>query len=926
MRSNTKLSGAAFISALILLGSLAACGKQDSAESLMAQAKASSDKGDNPAAIIQLKNALVKNPDAAQARLMLGKLYLDNDDAVSAEKELRAAIRLGVPAADALPGLVQSLNAQRKSQQVLDETLAESGKGDAGADLHAARGDAQLALGQADKAAESYELALKARPDQAAALIGQARLALGRNDVAGATALSEQAVTRNPNDAAGWMFKGDLLRMQGKPEQALAAFGQALKVKPKHRSAYVERAYVQIGMGKLDAARADLAAAAKITGATLTVTYMQALLDYTDGKYAPARESLQKVLRVAPEHMPSILLAGSVEQALGSMPQAELHLKKYLDNNPNNRYARKKLATVQLALGRAGDVLATLAPLLGAGVPADPQVLALAGEAHMQGREFDKATEYLEKAAKLAPDAAVVRTSLAMSRLAQGDDERAVAELEASTKLDTKSPKAGVLLVLTELRAKHFDKALAAAKDLEAKLPNDAMVHNLKGGVYLGMKDLASARAAFEKALQLQPAYYPATANLAQMAVHDKKPEEGKRLLLAFLEKDKKNIGAYNALADLAAGQNKTEEVTQWLEKASAENPEAIGPAMSLGAHYMRVGQKDKALTLVRKFQVANPKAPELLDLLGQIQLASGDNAAALETVSKLVGLAPKSARAHFRMAAVHTALKNEKAVAEDLKKALAAQPDFLDAQVAQIDMLIRKGQFEPALAAARVIQKQRDKEAVGYAIEGALQQLERKPGLAAAAFEKAFARAPTTANMVKLHSSLVAAGNDKDAAQRLDKFHAARPNDHVLTMYVAESLLQAKQYKAAIAKLEAVTKMAPNNPNALNNLAWAYQKEKDPRALKTAERALALAKDNPAIIDTLGWMLVEQGDTARGLPHLRRAVELAPKALEIRYHLASALAKSGDKANARKELEVVIVNGKNFAQLDEARALLKTL
>lgn len=924
MRTTRKhqLAGAT-VASLILFGSLAGCGKSDNPETLVAEARQHVQKGDNAAAIIQLKNALQSNPENAPARLLLGKLYIETGDAVSAEKELRQAIRLGASADDSTPALVQALLSQRKFQVVIDETQAASAKGSAA--LHTARGDAFLALGQLERAKASYELALALQAGATGALIGQSRLALTKNDLDGANSLAEQAVTQNPKDDAAWMYKGDLMRMQNKPAEALAAFSEALKVKPTHRSANVERAYVEIGLGKFDDAKADLAAAAKIAPGTLMITYTQALLDFTQGKHAAARDALQKILRTAPEHMPSILLAGSVEQALGSMQQAELHLKKYLDSNPGNNYARKMLATVQLQMGHTSDVMATLAPLTDK-VKDDAQLMALLGETHMQAREFDKATEYFEKAAKLAPQAAVVRTSLAMSRLASGDDARAIAELEASAKMETKTSKAGVLLVLTELRAKHYDKALVAVTALEAKLPQDAMVQNLKGGVFLGKNDVPNAKLAFEKALQLQPAYLPATSNLAQIAVKQNKPEEAKRLLTAFLEKDKKNIEALNSLADLANAQSKPDEATQWLEKSHTENPEAIGPAMRLGAHYMRIGEKEKSLTLVRKFQVANPKSPELLDLLGQIQLAQGDSSAALETVSKLVGLTPKSARAHYRMAAVHMATKNENAVAEDLKKALAAQPDYLDAQLAQIDLMMRKNQVEPSLAAARAIQKQRPGEAIGYAVEGNLYQAQGKPAQAIAPFEKAFGIVGNSANLIKLHGAMAAAGKGKEAAARLEKFHAEHPADLALTLYLAESQLAAKQYKGAIANLEAVLKVTPNNPGALNNLAWAYQQEKDPRALKTAESALALAKDNPAIIDTVGWMLVEQGDTAKGLPMLRKAVDLAPKALEIRYHLASALAKSGDKSGARKELEVVIVNGKNFAQLDEARALLKTL
>jgi Flp pilus assembly protein TadD len=100
----------------------------------------------------------------------------------------------------------------------------------------------------------------------------------------------------------------------------------------------------------------------------------------------------------------------------------------------------------------------------------------------------------------------------------------------------------------------------------------------------------------------------------------------------------------------------------------------------------------------------------------------------------------------------------------------------------------------------------------------------------------------------------------------------------------------------------------------------------KDPRGLATAEQAYKLAENSPGIMDTLGWLLVEQGNTGRGLPLLQKASTLAPNSSEVRYHLAVGLSKSGDKAGARKELDKLLADDKSFAQADDARALLKTL
>src|SRR6266566_9186888 len=54
-------------------------------------------EGNLKASVIELKNALQKNPNNAQARLLLGEIYLDLGLAPEAERELLKAKQLGVP-------------------------------------------------------------------------------------------------------------------------------------------------------------------------------------------------------------------------------------------------------------------------------------------------------------------------------------------------------------------------------------------------------------------------------------------------------------------------------------------------------------------------------------------------------------------------------------------------------------------------------------------------------------------------------------------------------------------------------------------------------------------------------------------------------------------------------------------------------------
>ena len=922
MSRNTITFTTAVVSGALLLGGLTACNRDQSTTTLLAEAKQYQQKGDAKAALIQLKNAVAKSPEDAEARLQLGTLYLETGDMLSADKELRKAASLGMAPARTLPLLGQAMQAQGKFKEILAEIKPEQAA--KSAPLLALRGDALLATKETEAAKAAYEAALAVDPASGAALTGLARYALANNDKATAQRYAAEALAKDGKNPDVWMFQGGMLRGLDKPDEALAAFDKVLALRPQDRNANLEKAYIRIGQKKFVEARAEIDAASKVAPNNLLVTYGQALLDHNEGKNKEARESLQRILKSAPNHLPSVLLAGAVNLALDLPQQAQMHLRKYLEVDSDNVYARKLMAQALLKDAQPGAAAAALAPALNES--RDPQLLALAGESYMQARDFGKATAYLEKAVALAPGVAVLHTSLGMSLLSQGDTAKGINELERAAELDPKSDRALTALVQAELGLKHHDKALAAVAKLEALKADDPQTHNLKATVLLNKGDVAGARASFEKALQVNPTFFPAAANLAKLDMMEKKPDAARKRFEAILEKDKKNFGAMGALGELAMMTNRPEEATTWLEKAQAENPDAIAPVLKLGAHYLRTAQEAKALTLARKFQASNPANPELMDLLGQAQLANKDPQAALDSYSKLVAMVPKSAAAHMRLAQVQGVLKNDSGAAETLKRANALQPNNLPARVAQVEVAMRRGRHDEALAMTRQLQQDAPGSPVGFLLEGDLQQALKKPALAVAAYDKAFAITKSSAVLLRSAQVLKGMGKESEASARVAQWAKAHPDDMQVAMYTAETHLAEKQYKPAAATLENIVKRHPDHGAALNNLAWAYQQLKDPRALPTAEQAFKVAGTNAAVMDTLGWMLVEQGNTQRGLPLLQKAAATPAATPEIRYHLALALHKSGDKAGARKELETLLAQNKPFAQSEDARSLLKTL
>ena len=164
------------------------------------------------------------------------------------------------------------------------------------------------------------------------------------------------------------------------------------------------------------------------------------------------------------------------------------------------------------------------------------------------------------------------------------------------------------------------------------------------------------------------------------------------------------------------------------------------------------------------------------------------------------------------------------------------------------------------------------------------------------------------------------------DADAQLSKWVEAHPRDVVATLYLAQEFGRKGQNKRAIEEYQRALKIDPKNMVALNNLANFYRRENDSRAIAVAEDAYRAHPETAATADTLGWMLIEQGSIPRGLELVQKAAALSPTDTEIRYHLAAALAKAGDREKAKKELEDLLAGNRSFPQREAAQALLKQL
>lgn len=127
---------------------------------------------------------------------------------------------------------------------------------------------------------------------------------------------------------------------------------------------------------------------------------------------------------------------------------------------------------------------------------------------------------------------------------------------------------------------------------------------------------------------------------------------------------------------------------------------------------------------------------------------------------------------------------------------------------------------------------------------------------------------------------------------------HPNQPNLLYLRSMVFE---KQANYQAMEQDLRAVISIDPSNAVALNALGYilANNGEKLDEAKQMIERALSLRPDDPAILDSLGWVEFRRGNLAAALSHLEKAFAAFPDP-EVAAHLGETLWFSQQQERAK--------------------------
>lgn len=311
----------------------------------------------------------------------------------------------------------------------------------------------------------------------------------------------------------------------------------------------------------------------------------------------------------------------------------------------------------------------------------------------------------------------------------------------------------------------------------------------------------------------------------------------------------------------------RTEDAKTFLGQKVEEQPDNRRLRLILARMYFEQRQLEAAKEQYGEALKFSPNDGDVLFALALIALEQKDDLLARKYFEKMVRWDQRPGEAHYYLGGIAERQSNK---VEALKayQQVGTGYEFLPAQARIASILVGDGRWEEArkhLARMRASMPEHQQQ------------------------------------LIMIEAQLLAdRGLEQEALSFLDEVIALDPTNVDLLYFRAMTGQRFDRLDVLEQDLRRVLSVDPDNADAMNALGYtlADLTDRHEEALELIQRALTLRPDEPAFIDSMGWVLYRLGDYENAVTYLRRALSLF-KNDEVAAHLGEVLWVMGSEDEA---------------------------
>ena len=832
------------------------------------------EQGQFRAAIIEARNTIKYSPNTVDGYITLARIYNQLGSAQSATNILKS-VSADFPKETRLP-LAKSYILSRKFHSALetlndpttDQTIKRKDE------FQLLQANALAGLKRYDDANRLYRQLLDENLYNNDAHVGIIKIKITTHQLADAKKHLLEILSKNKKKPEALLLLAEISYLENDLDSTETHLTNALQLLPQtdimtplRKQIYRHLSETLIRLGRPSEAMiySKVLAEANPEAHEAQQRFIEALTLYQKGKLDQAEKILLTLYKLHPSSTMSGILLGQINYEQGDFSEAGELLQKNIDVETSTPQLIRSAALAQLKTNRPEQAIPLLTEALKIH-PNDPTINTIYGLAALNEDMTDpRGVLAIQKAIAAKPEKTKLHLIVARHYLATDRPEQAYAQYKTAL---SKSPNDSDILqayISALLSNKDFGQASTASKQLLINSPNNSQAYLIAAQINIAAKDLTTAKLNLEKAVALDSNNIKALLALGKLNLLNKNWDSAEGIFRKIISVEPSNANAYKGLiSSYEAKKDSAEIIAELSSTALSSNGNSA------------------LLTVLAEYHVRDQNIAKAEDLIHQaIQLTPISN-----YTRKIAVVVYRSiSSTAFNNNDLNTARKN-------IAKALTLKPGNAQLLGELTAIELKSKNYEEALSIANQIEAAHPNKYFGNYLKGKTYAAQKNWAKATKHLKLAWDIQPNNTIALLLYETLSTHNNSpKDDRQEkfIQEWQEKLPDDAQPITIQAITAQKMGASSQAIRLYEQALKLNPSNSLALNNLAWLYFENKNPKARELSKQAYQQNPNNAGILDTYGWILLHDGETKQGLKILELAIELEPDNIQIQSHIRIA-------------------------------------
>ena len=314
--------------------------------------------------------------------------------------------------------------------------------------------------------------------------------------------------------------------------------------------------------------------------------------------------------------------------------------------------------------------------------PDSIQALLILGNSSMYQRNYDESRRSFEAIIRLKPDGSQGYYHMGLLSLAENRHDTAIEYFQKALDRDPYQMGAFTNLVLAYTLKKDMNAAFGSCDKQLPKVDDNsrakAVIHNLKGALYLQQQNTTNAESQFKEAVLTDSNYLPPYYALARLYLAEKQSDRAIEQFNKTLEKNPDQAAAHMFLGMIYDSKRDPENAEKHYRAALDINPE-FAPAANNLAYLLADQNRDlnEALGLANIAKKANPEDPSIADTLGWVYYARGLYPNAVSELTFATEKLPDNATVRYHLGMSYLKKGENEKARQELEKALSLDGSF---------------------------------------------------------------------------------------------------------------------------------------------------------------------------------------------------------------------------------------------------------